>query len=195
MMGLMAEPMLAERTEPTLLRDFGAWMASEQRRIYALCQRFLQDRDEADSATQDVFLKAYQALKREDAKELDDPARWVTRIAVNTCLDRLRSRKWQFWRRRPSSEDERTILSMAASQAPEAEDRYFAGEIGTRLAAALLKLSPRQRAVFTLRHFEEMGLEEIGRMLGLDVGTVKAHMFRAVAKLREELRDIYGGTR
>jgi DNA-directed RNA polymerase specialized sigma24 family protein len=114
MMGLMAEPMLAERTEPTLLRDFGAWMASEQRRIYALCQRFLQDRDEADSATQDVFLKAYQALKREDAKELDDPARWVTRIAVNTCLDRLRSRKWQFWRRRPSSEDERTILSMAA---------------------------------------------------------------------------------
>ena len=101
-MGLMAEPMLAERAESGLLRDFGAWMTSEQRRIYSLCQRFLQDRDEADSATQDVFLKAFQALKREDAKELDDPARWVTRIAVNTCLDRLRSRKWQFWRRRPS---------------------------------------------------------------------------------------------
>ena len=90
-------------------------MTSEQRRVYSLCQRFLQDRDEADSATQDVFLKAYQALKRDDAKELDDPARWVTRIAVNTCLDRLRSRKWQFWRRRPSPEDEQTILAMAAS--------------------------------------------------------------------------------
>jgi RNA polymerase sigma-70 factor, ECF subfamily len=195
MMGLMAEPLVAERTEPVLLRDFGAWMASEQRRVYALCQRFLQDRDEADSATQDVFLKAYQALKREDAKELDDPARWVTRIAVNTCLDRLRSRKWQFWRKRPSSEDEKTILAMAASKSPEAEDRYFAGEIGTRLAAALEKLSPRQRSVFTLRHFEEMSLEEIGKLLGLDVGTVKAHMFRAVAKLREDLRDLYGGTR
>jgi RNA polymerase sigma-70 factor (ECF subfamily) len=195
MMGLMAEPLVAERTEPALLRDFGAWMASEQRRVYALCQRFLQDRDEADSATQDVFLKAYQALKREDAKELDDPARWVTRIAVNTCLDRLRSRKWQFWRKRPSSEDEKTILAMAASKSPEAEDRYFAGEIGTRLAAALEKLSPRQRSVFTLRHFEEMSLEEIGKLLGLDVGTVKAHMFRAVAKLREDLRDLYGGTR
>jgi RNA polymerase sigma-70 factor, ECF subfamily len=192
MMGLMAEPLLAERAEPSLLRDFGAWMASEQRRVYALCQRFLQDRDEADSATQDVFLKAYQALKKEDAKDLDDPARWVTRIAVNTCLDRLRSRKWQFWRKRPSSEDEQTILSMAASSAPEAEDYYFAGEIGTRLAAALEKLSPRQRAVFTLRHFEEMSLEEIGTLLGLDVGTVKAHMFRAVAKLRVDLRDLYG---
>jgi RNA polymerase sigma-70 factor (ECF subfamily) len=192
MMGLMAEPLLAERVEPSLLRDFGAWMASEQRRVYALCQRFLQDRDEADSATQDVFLKAYQALKRDDPKELDDPARWVTRIAVNTCLDRLRSRKWQFWRKRPSSEDEQAILQMAASRAPEAEDYYFASEIGTRLAMAIEKLSPRQRAVFTLRHFEELSLEEIGSLLGLDVGTVKAHMFRAVAKLRVELRDLYG---
>src|SRR5271154_6867115 len=190
MMGVMAEPLLAEQVESGLLRDFGAWMTSEQRRIYGLCQRFLQDRDEADSATQDVFLKAYQALKRENAKELNDPARWVTRIAVNTCLDRLRSRKWQFWRRRPSTEDEQAILGMAASTAPDAERRYFATEIGARLNVALEKLSPRQRAVFSLRHFEDMSLEEIGDVLGLDVGTVKAHMFRAVGKLRAELRDL-----
>jgi RNA polymerase sigma-70 factor (ECF subfamily) len=49
--------------------------------------------------------------------------------------------------------------------------------------------------VFSLRHFDEMSLEEISETLDLDVGTVKAHMFRAVAKLREELRDLYGGTR
>jgi RNA polymerase sigma-70 factor (ECF subfamily) len=193
MMGLMAEPMLAERAESGVLRDFGSWMTSEQRRIYSLCQRFLQDRDEADSATQDVFLKAFQALIKEDAKELDDPARWLTRIAVNTCLDRLRSRKWQFWRRRPSPEDEQIILALEPSTAPDAEDGYFAGQIGVRLAAALDKLSPRQRAVFTLRHFEDMSLEEIGGILGLDIGTVKAHMFRAVAKLRVELREFYGG--
>jgi len=194
MMGLVAQPVLVEQAGSGLLRDFSAWMTSEQRRIYALCQRFLQDRDEADSATQDVFLKAYQALKREDAKELEDPARWITRIAVNTCLDRLRSRKWQFWRRRPSSEDERAILGMAVSTAPGAEDRYFAREIASRLEAALVRLSPRQRAVFTLRHYQEMSLEEIGNLLGLDVGTVKAHMFRAVSKLREDLRDLYEGT-
>ena len=193
MMGLMAEPRLAEDTQSGVLADFGKWMTAEQRRIYALCQRFLQDRDEEDSATQDVFLKAYQALKRDDAKDLDDPARWVTRIAVNTCLDRLRSKKWQFWRRRPSSEDEQAILGMAASTAPDAERRYFATEVGARLDAALEKLSPRQRAVFMLRHFEDMSLEEIGGVLGLDVGTVKAHMFRAVGKLRTELRDLYGG--
>jgi RNA polymerase sigma-70 factor (ECF subfamily) len=195
MLAVIAEPRLAERTEAFHVRDFGAWMTSEQRRIYGLCQRFLQDRDEADSATQDVFLKAYQAMIREDAKDLDDPARWLTRIAVNTCLDRLRSRKWLFWRRRPSSEDEAAILAMAPSPKPEAEDKCFAGEIGQRLGAAMGKLSARQRTVFTLRHYEDMSLEEIGNVLGLDVGTVKAHMFRAVTKLRAELRDLYDGVR
>ncbi len=192
MMGLMAEPFVAVQAQIAVTQDFGAWMTSEQRRIYVLCHRLLQDPDEADSATQDVFLKAYQALQREDAKALDDPARWLSKIAVNTCLDRLRSKKWQIWRRRPAPEDEVSILSRTASRNPEAEQRYLAGEISARLTAALGKLSARQRAVFTLRHYDEMSLEEIGQTLGLDVGTVKAHMFRAVSKLREELRDLYG---
>jgi RNA polymerase sigma-70 factor (ECF subfamily) len=194
-MGLMAGPALAARTETGLLREFNAWMASEQRRVFGLCQRLLRDSDEANSATQDVFLKAYQALSKDDAKALDDPARWVTRIAVNTCLDRLRSQRWRFWRRRPSQQDEQMILRLASSARPEAEDRYFAGQIRERLEAALERLSPRQRATFTLRHYDDLSLEEIGNLLDLDIGTVKAHMHRAVVKLRHELRDLYGGRR
>jgi RNA polymerase sigma-70 factor, ECF subfamily len=197
MMRLMAEPLVAGRVDTGLLRDFGSWMTAEQRRVNALCRHMLQDPDEADSATQDVFLKAYQAILREDGREdgkvLDDPGRWLSRIAVNTCLDRLRSKKWQIWRRRPAAENEAVILAMTASKAPGSEDRYFAGQISGRLSAALARLSARQRAVFTLRHYEEMSLEEIGHILGLDVGTVKAHMFRAVGKLRVELRDLYEG--
>ena len=195
MMGQMVEPLVTARTGAVLVSDFGAWMASEQRRVFALCLRLLQDQDEADSATQDVFLKAYQALKKDDTRELDDPSRWVTRIAVNACLDRLRSRKWQFWRKRPSPEDEAAVLAIARSKAPEAEDRYFAAQISARLDDALGRLSARQRAVFTLRHYEQKSLEEIGTLLDLDIGTVKAHMFRAVSKLREELRDLYEGSR
>jgi RNA polymerase sigma-70 factor (ECF subfamily) len=200
MMGQMAGPLLAEhpatkQPETAFARDFSAWMTSEQRRVYSLCQRFLQDRDEAESTTQDVFVKAYQAMQKEGAQELDDPARWITRIAVNACLDRLRSRKWQFWRKRPSSEDEQTILGLAPSVAPQAEDLYFAGQIRIRMVLALDRLSVRQRAVFTLRHYEDLSLEEIGELLDLDVGTVKAHMHRAVVKLRVELRDLYGGTK
>jgi RNA polymerase sigma-70 factor (ECF subfamily) len=111
---------------------------------------------------------------------------------VNTCLDRLRSKKWQIWRRRPDPETETTILAMTVSRRPEGEQRVIANEIAARLEIALGRLSSRQRAVFTLRHYDEMSLEEIGNILGLDVGTVKAHMFRAVSKLREELKDLYG---
>jgi RNA polymerase sigma-70 factor, ECF subfamily len=80
---------------------------------------------------------------------------------------------------------------MAPERRPNAEDRVFATQIQQRLASALDRLSARQRAVFTLRHFEERSMEEIGDILGLDTGTVKAHMFRAVSKLRDELRDLY----
>ncbi|MEO8098213.1 MAG: sigma-70 family RNA polymerase sigma factor [Acidobacteriota bacterium] len=172
--------------------EFTAWMITEQRRIYGLCQHMLQDRDEADSATQDSFLKAHRALQKPGAEEPVELGKWLTRIAVNTCLDRLRSRRWQFWRRRPGSDDEQEILRQARSARPEAEDRYFAEQIRARLVVALQQLSTRQRAVFTLRHYENLTMEEIAQVLGLDSGTVKAHMHRAVTKLRVELRDLYG---
>jgi len=188
---VMAEQATAMSGSPAMPERFGSWMLAEQRRIFLVCQRMLGDSDEADSAVQDTFFKAYQALqKRQD--EVEESGRWLARIAVNTCLDRLRSRRWQFWRKRPDAADEAAILAMEASTEPDAEDRTFAHQVGRRLAQALEGLSPRQRAVFTLRHYEDLGLEEIGGLLGLDVGTVKAHLSRAVARLREELKDVYG---
>src|SRR5579871_3377007 len=95
MMGAMADRLGMSLEAGINTREFGAWMASEQKRIFLLCRRMLQDADEADAATQDAFLKAWQALMRPESKDLNDPARWLTRIAVNICLDRLRSRRWQ----------------------------------------------------------------------------------------------------
>ena len=191
MMNVMAEPLGAHARSAVDLSDFGTWMASEQKRIFLLCKRLLQDPDEADSATQDVFLKAFKALSKGDGRDLDHPDKWVTKIAVNTCLDRLRSDAWKIWRKRPAPEDESLILSMAAGREPDAEAQVFAREIQLRLEKALAKLSDRQRAVFTLRHYDSYSLEEIAETLKLDSGTVKAHLFRALGKLREELRDLY----
>jgi len=190
-MGVMVGSLAANmelRADP---RDFGVWMQAEQRRIFLLCYRMLGERDEAETAAQEVFLKAYRALSRPGASDPDDPAKWLTRVAVNTCLDRLRSRRWQFWRLRTNSVDEEFILSMAPSTEPDAEDRLFAKQITARLSEALGKLSARQRSVFVLKHYEDRSLAEIADILKLDVGTVKAHMARALAKLRGELRDLY----
>lgn len=188
----MADGLTAGAEAAPGVKDFGAWMASEQKRVFLLCSRMLQDVDEANAASQDTFLKAYEALRKLRSAP-DDPGRWLTRIAVNTCLDRLRSRKWRFWRNRPRVEDEAAILATVRSTAPTAEDNFFALEIRGRLGSALDKLSSRQRAVFTLRHYDDLSLEEIAGILQLEIGTVKAHMFRAVTKLRAELQDLYYG--
>ncbi len=194
-MGAMADSLGANLDAVEDTREFnaqfGEWMASEQKRVFLLCRRMLQDAEEADSAAQDTFLKAWQALKRPESKSLDDPAKWLTRIAVNTCLDRLRSRRWQFWRKRPKAEDESAILNLAAATAPNAEDQVFARQIAQRLARALTRLSLRQRAAFTLRHYEDRSLAEIAEILEMNVGTAKVHLFRATEKLREELHDLY----
>src|SRR3984893_2845228 len=191
MMGVMAERLETNLQALPDTRDFGSWVTSEQKRVFLLCRRMLQDAEDADSATQDTFFKAWQALNRPESKDLDDPGKWLTRIAVNTCLDRLRSRRWQFWRKRPNSEDENAILALARATNPNAEDAVFANQIGERLERALTKLSLRQRAAFTLRHYEDRSLAEIAEVLDLDIGTVKVHLFRALQKLREELHDLY----
>lgn len=193
MMGLMADQVGDEVRLGAELRDFSGWMVSEQKRVFLLCRRLLQDADEADSATQDVFFKAYRALAKMqgDGAELDDPRKWVTRIAVNTCLDRLRSKSWKIWQRRPRSEDEVMILNSTPGSEVGPDRQLFAKQIGQRLEQALSRLSDRQRVVFSLRHYDAMSLEEIGATLKLDVGTVKAHLFRATAKLRDELKDLY----
>ena len=191
MMGVMVHSLVPQVTTLSTPVDFDSLMRAEQRRVFLLCRRMLQEEDEADMATQDVFLKAYRALQQAETEPVQDPAKWLTRIAVNTCLDRLRSRAWKFWRSRPKPEDEETILRQAPGAGASAEDQVYATQIGRRLAQALGRLSDRQRAVFTLRHYEDCSLEEIATTLGLDVGTVKAHMARALQKLRVELKDLY----
>jgi RNA polymerase sigma-70 factor (ECF subfamily) len=193
MIGAMADELGARVESAVNLGDFASWMASEQRRIFLLCRRLLQDPEEADSATQDVFLKAYKALQKRQtaADDIGSPDKWVTRIAVNTCLDRLRSKTWKMWQRRPKAEDETVILEMTAGREPDPERQLFSRQIQQRLEAALLRLSARQRAVFSLRHYEGLPLEEIASLLKLDLGTVKAHLFRATQKLKEELKDLY----
>jgi RNA polymerase sigma-70 factor (ECF subfamily) len=63
-------------------------------------------------------------------------------------------------------------------------------EIRERLRDAIETLSPRQKTVFTLKHFEQLSIPEIAEITGLDSGTVKSHLFRAAQKIRERLRDL-----
>jgi RNA polymerase sigma-70 factor, ECF subfamily len=176
--------------KPMAIADFEAWMSREQRRVYLLCFRLLRNSDEADSAVQDAFVKAYRTLKRPFCA-IQSPDKWLTRVAVNACMDRLNSGRWMFWRRRINSEDEEIVLQLTPAAGMNQEEAFIEKEKIRKLSRALNRLSPRQRTIFVLRHDDGRRLDEIAGILGLDVGTVKSHMARAVGKLREELRDLY----
>jgi RNA polymerase sigma-70 factor (ECF subfamily) len=191
--GWFAERILDVRDRPeAAIKHLEQWLVAEQKRVYLLCLRMLRNRDEADSATQDTFLKAYRVLERADPPEIKAPAKWLTRVAVNTCLDRLRSKRLRFWSRRSQNLDEVAVLQLAPASGLSPEESVLAQDISRRLAAALDRLSLKQRSVFVLRHEEDHSIEEIAEIMGLDQGTVKSHMARALKKLREELSDLYG---
>src|SRR4051794_39321739 len=115
--------------------EFSSWMTSEQRRIFLLCRRMLGDADEADSATQDVFLKAYRFIcqVQEASVAPEHRNKWLTRIAVNTCLDVLRSNAWKVWRRRPAEQEEKVILDTEIDVHPDAERQAASKQILLRL--------------------------------------------------------------
>jgi len=97
----------------------------------------LEDRDEAASAVQDAFFKAFRVWRKTGFSDLVGPGQVDDRIAVNTCWTGLRSRRWQFWR----AVRRRTIRTRRwrwpPDWRPSAEDRVLAREIGRRLAEAV----------------------------------------------------------
>ena len=161
-----------------------------QKKITRVAYRFLRDAGEADCAAQESFLRAYQSL---DAfREGSTFETWLTRICINWCKDRLKRRRLVlFFHQAPAREDEDGDgpADLAVSEDPSPERRAAGREIRERLGVAMESLSPRQRAIFAMKHFEEMSIPDIADVTGLDSGTIKSHLFRAAQKIRERLAD------
>jgi RNA polymerase sigma factor (sigma-70 family) len=157
-------------------------MERHQRRLYRLALAYLRNADDALDVVQETFVRAYlNAGRWRPDREV---AAWLTRIAINQSIDRYRRERY---RRRfvEPLQDETPMVAPAAHASPERA--VGAREIDERVGAAVLALPEKQRAVFLLRHREDMPLEEIGRTLGLNLGTVKSSLHRAVTRLREQL--------
>lgn len=166
---------------------FAALLVAHQKRVFGIALRMLGDPDEAATATQECFLRAFRALGKCPEEE-GGQRRWLARLATNLCLDRLRSRRWRWWRERLGLD---TPGSEAAARVRSPERELLAREAAGRIEEALARLSPRQRAVFILRHYEDLPLDEIAASLGMNIGTVKSHLSRALVAMRRELKDFY----
>jgi RNA polymerase sigma-70 factor (ECF subfamily) len=156
---------------------FGVLVERYERAVFTLTLRMMRDRDDASDAAQDAFYRAFRSLHtyRPGAKF----STWLFTIAHNCCIDRLNRRN-----RFAGSE-----ITDYADAAPGPEARYEQDDEARRLRAAVDALPEKYRVVVTLYHLQHRQYEEIARVLGLPIGTVKTHLFRAKELLRKRLNE------
>lgn len=166
---------------------FGILVDRFQRKIYRVAYAIVRDDVEADTITQDTFIQAYTHLARfQGRSELET---WLTRITINRSRDWLRRRKFVSLFSHDDESDEREYVIEPVDERPDAERQLMAHQLRAAIRRAERSLSSQQKIIFRLRHYENHSLEEIAELLGLRSGTVRAHLFRAIHKVRRELAE------
>jgi RNA polymerase sigma-70 factor (ECF subfamily) len=168
---------------------FDELVRRHQGRVYAVAYRITLNREDALDVAQEALVKAYRKI---DAwKPHGGFVPWLMRLTANHAIDCLRRKK----RRKESSADESYGPHQTVDHSPlrDTGTAVLAQEINERIDGALGCLSPSQRAVFVMRHYEGLPLADIAEALTCTVGSVKVHLFRALRKLRVELADLYEG--
>jgi len=161
-------------------------MERHHRRLYRIALGYLRAPDDALDVVQETFVKAFTHAGRWDGAA--EVAPWLTRITVNQAIDTYRRRRRRLGREEPLEEE--GVPRALVVDEPSPERRTMGREISERISAALRALPERQRAVFVLRHYEELSLEEIAQALDMSLGTVKSALHRAVARLRQRLTAV-----
>ena len=173
------------------LRDLDAFCVLAERyarHIHRLASHYCQNPQDAEDLSQEVWLKAYQAVQtfRFDSSFYT----WLRRITINTFLNHRRS---NFFRWRGQSTvvqllsidlDDSGELVGSSSASPE---NIYNKLLFENVVSALAELTPSQRLAFLLRHYEGMTYDEIANAMNCSTGTAKKGVWRAIAKLRARL--------
>ena len=189
---------LIERAQAGDRVAFEALVQRYDRQVLRLALNVLGSAEDAQDVYQEAFLKIYRNLPR---FRFDCAFyTWIYRIVTNVCLDHLR-------RRRSHPEDQAPVIhtdssgerrsadffdrQQAAGGGESNPERHLLGlEIGHKIEAALQALSPRERLVFEMKHYQGLKLRAIGEALGTTEDTVKNSLFRATRKLRSQLTGL-----
>jgi len=170
-------------------RAFEEFVRRYQKRFYRIAMGYLRDHDESLDAVQGAFIRVYRARERWTPQA--QPFTWSYRILVNHCIDLIRKRRL---RDTDSLDDESIAERDLADRTTASPFAASAGaELGIAIREAVAALPDRQREIFSLRHFEQMSLQEIAEVQGCALGTVKSSLHRAVMTLRGQLSSLLPG--
>jgi RNA polymerase sigma-70 factor (sigma-E family) len=154
--------------------DFAAFYEKHRDSCFRAILASVSDRHQAEELTAEAFARAWAAWRR--VRDHPAPAAWVVRTALNTHIS--------WWRRR------RREVAWDAGAVGEHTADDDATLVGSVLVAALRRLPIRQREVVVLRVFLDLDTRATAASLGIAEGTVKSHLSRATAALREEFRTL-----
>ncbi|TAK65409.1 MAG: sigma-70 family RNA polymerase sigma factor [Bacteroidetes bacterium] len=155
-------------------------------RSMTLAMRILKNREEAEEAVQDAFVRAYNALSKFERRSKFST--WLYRIIYNVCLSKLNKRQGeQLFVREQEYDDAFDELSL--SSVPSLD--YETKELITIIQSSIDELPPKYGTILSLFYFQELSYEEISEVTRLPLGTVKTHLFRARARLIQRLTQEY----
>lgn len=184
--GTVLEPIAAATAETIAAADFSQVATAHRAQIYRFLLSSTRDIDLAETLAQETLLKAHRNW--EGFRGESSALTWLMRIAINVLKDHWRNRRMQFWRQtRTNSVDADEASDWLPSGESSPEQQLLAREQVKHVWQVVERLSGRQRTVFLLRYVEQMEITEIAAATGLSDGTVKAHLSRAVGRVRTEL--------
>ena len=188
----------SEAVERSIAGDQNAYrvlVERHSRNVFKLGFRMMGNEQDAEEVVQETFLRAWRQLKTFDGRA--SFSTWTYRIASNYSRDvlRMKRRRSAVTVGASNDPDQLSAVEAAASQAPTPDRLTLSGQIQGLMRVALEKLSEMERTAFLLRHYEGLGMEEIGRVLGTDSNAAKQSVFRAVQKLRRALEPAAGYSR
>jgi RNA polymerase sigma-70 factor (ECF subfamily) len=195
------ERMQARAPEMELIREaqagsraaFDALVRQYEQQVLRLAYHLTGSEHDAEDIYQEAFLKAYRYLG--NFRFECSFYTWIYRIVTNLCLDQLRRKKTR-------REDRAVVLDRSGGEidvlASVSDDRSFSNPgkelerkmLAERIQSALDKLTPRERMVFELKHYQGLRLRAIGEMLDTTEETAKNTLFRATKKLRKQLAEL-----
>jgi len=188
---------LIERAQAGDREAFEALVHRYDRDVLRIALNILHRPEDARDVYQEAFLKIYKNLHR--FRFECSFYTWMYRVVTNVCLDHLRRRS-----SRPEDQAPETGLQARGENsagdffdrqqeqgaASDPERRLLGLEIGRRISTALGQLTPRERMVFEMKHYQGLKLRAIGEVLGTTEETVKNSLFRATRKLRVQLEGL-----
>ena len=158
------------REGPAAVPAFAIAVETHKAMVYSIAWQFLRDRVAADELAQDVFLQLHKSWSR-----IESPSHltfWLRKVATHRAIDAARKRKAQ------------AESSLEETDEPTVLERVHDSFLSSYLQRMVASLPEKQRSVIVLRYQEEMELEEIAKVLDMNVSTVKTQISRALDLLR-----------